>query len=99
VKSLLLFLLLVAAVGLFFHDRQESAGRERAEALNDQLSQQITTKDATITDLQVKVQQMANAAAQTQGTGSALHPSALQQRPGSWMTIENPLNHTPSHSR
>jgi len=88
VKSVLFLIVLVAAVALFFHDKQQTADLDKAQADNAQLTQQLSDKDATISGLQSKIQQMtaqsASAAvaarrAVTPGTEQSANPSS-----GSW---------------
>jgi hypothetical protein len=67
VKNLLVFLLVLAAAGLFFHDRQQTADLNTAQQANDLLTQQLTDKTTALTTLQNKYQQLsAQLAAQAQ---------------------------------
>jgi len=55
VKNLLLFLLILATAGLFFHDKQQTADLGKAQQDNALLTQQLADKDAAL----AKAQQVA----------------------------------------
>ena len=56
-KNLLFFLAVVAAIGLYFHDKNAGEQIAKLQEENTQLNQQITDKDSALNALQLKVQQ------------------------------------------
>jgi len=98
VFKLLVFLLVVAGVVLFFHDKQQSADLAKAQADNAQLTQQLSDKDSALNALQLKLQQ-----AQAQAQAQAAAPPAQQagfSRPNStpsnaWRFGPTPLDIKP----
>lgn len=73
-KKLLVFLLVVASVILFFHDKQQSASLAKAQEDNAQLTQQVSDKDTALNSLQAKFQQLA-----AQSTQQAAVPNPLNR--------------------
>lgn len=57
-KNLLLFLLILAAAVLYFHDKQQTADLVKAQADNAQLTQQLADKDTAFNQLQARMQQL-----------------------------------------
>ena len=89
-KNLLVFLLVLAAVGLFFHDKQQTADLTQARSDNVVLTQQFQDKEAAYNGLQLKVQQLTAQIAQISAQGamqSHLSPPgapAATPDPGAW---------------
>ena len=52
VKNLLVFLLVLATAGLYFHDKQQTADLAQSQQDNATLTQQLADKDAALTKLQ-----------------------------------------------
>jgi hypothetical protein len=57
VKDLLIVLLLLAGVGLFFHDKQQTNDLAKARADNDQLNQQLASYATAYNQLQARMRQ------------------------------------------
>jgi hypothetical protein len=85
VKNLLLILLVLAGVGLYFHDRQQTADLLKAQQDSDVLRQQLSDKDAALTTLQAQVRQYSGQYSQPSPAGGGLlaHPGGLNSRTGS----------------
>ncbi|HEX4084694.1 MAG TPA: hypothetical protein VHY22_07285 [Chthoniobacteraceae bacterium] len=80
-KNLLIFLLLAASVGLYFHDKQETADLAKsqtdldsAQSQNSELTQKVNNLQRQVANMQARMQQMSmGSALQTQ---HPLQPSA-----------------------
>ncbi len=59
----MVLLLIAAGVGLFFHDKQQTADLAKAQSDNDSLTKQLGDTQAELNGLKLKVQQYAAAAA------------------------------------
>ena len=81
-KNLLLFLLVLATAGLYFHDKQQTADLTKSQQDNALLSQQLADKDAALTKLQQ------SAAQSTQPYAGAARPAA----PASTLNQSNAWN-------
>lgn len=66
-KNLLVFLLVVAAIGLFFHDKQQTADLARARADNATLTDEIGKYESQVGQLEAQARQLAAQLAQETG--------------------------------
>ena len=86
-KNLLLILLVLAGVGLYFHDKQQTADLLKAQQENALLTQQLSDKDAALTSLQARARQYSGQYPQAPAGSSLLaHPGGLNSpnKSGSW---------------
>ena len=56
-KNLLFFLIVLAGVGLFFHDKQQTADLAKAQADNAQLAQQLSDAQAALNGARLQLNQ------------------------------------------
>jgi hypothetical protein len=99
VKNLLLFLLVLAGVGLFFHDKQQTADLKKAEDENAQLTQQLADKEGAFNTMQARMQQLNAQAASQAAIGSQVFQQgahAAAPQPAAWnsntLQGSNPLD-------
>ena len=85
-RDLLIVLLLLAGVGLFFHDKQQTSDLAKARADNDQLTQQLASYQTAYAQLQARMRQPYYNPPQEQGDKWGLKTGSLKD-PG-----PNPLN-------
>lgn len=58
VKGLFIFLLIVVCIGLFFHDKQQTADLTKAQTENAQLVDELSTSQSQLTQLQERNRQL-----------------------------------------
>jgi peptidoglycan hydrolase CwlO-like protein len=75
----MVFLLVLAAVGLFFHYKQQTADLAKAQSDNDALTQQLADKETAFDALQAKVRQLTAQLASEQAAPASALPSRLSQ--------------------
>ncbi len=85
-KNLLVILVIAAAVGLFFHDKQQTADLAKAQSDNDALTKQLQDSQAEANGLKVKVQELTTEVTQAGMSyhGAPAAPASAAGNPGVW---------------